>query len=709
MFADPTCRLMRSVLQVLALMSLAQAAFASEAMAPCTWCAAAAAQASRTVVAPAANKPTPAYCRTNNEVTAGCKAQPEAAGEVDAVLPSGAATRFKLRRETSFGMSVVRGTDSAGRRLLMVFGEHGGTGAIDSTGDQWDLSGDRAGSWSIGSRPDVPFNFGNDTVGASPSEATLRGKPSSAPASQAPAGAVLGEPVDMLMLYTPELAKYLGGSDATIERSVFLTELLNDALAASQISGTFNLVGIEESDAPNDELAHESVNRILRVGSSGQLKRDAYGADVMVLIKRWTKENTKNGVIGVGGGDSAALSIDGTFETCNADGYCSTAGGRVDHVFLHELGHVMGGGHELGLDATGRFPYSHAYIGCGSLEGGLPKGTIVVQRASPVRYFSNPAVTNEGFVCGDASTADNARTIREVLPILAAMRAPNSSGAPTVKVGADRSSIALGESTSIAHFAGHAQSCAASGDWSGMKSSSGREIITPATEGTFTYALTCTGPGGTSTASTVVNVVKRSPSVSILLRSSTDVSASPSVKLTEFLNIPVRINWTSSLASSCVASGAWFGAKATSGFEDVGPSSTGTFAYDLTCSGPGGDTMATAVITVVAPTATVRLSSPSVPGAASEVLSVSPGATVTISWSSENSLTCSIGGGGWAGEKATSGSETVTAPTTAGTVTYYLECGGRGPIARASATLTVAVPKVCIKYKKGTCKKWRST
>ena len=54
MFTDSATGLLRPFLQLLALMLLAQTAAASDAMEPCAWCAAAAAQASRAVVAPGA-------------------------------------------------------------------------------------------------------------------------------------------------------------------------------------------------------------------------------------------------------------------------------------------------------------------------------------------------------------------------------------------------------------------------------------------------------------------------------------------------------------------------------------------------------------------------------------------------------------------------------------------------------------------------------
>ncbi|MEK7123384.1 MAG: IPT/TIG domain-containing protein, partial [Patescibacteria group bacterium] len=56
------------------------------------------------------------------------------------------------------------------------------------------------------------------------------------------------------------------------------------------------------------------------------------------------------------------------------------------------------------------------------------------------------------------------------------------------------------------------------------------------------------------------------------------------------------LNWTSTDASACTASGAWSGSKATTGNEIVSPTSTST--YTLTCDGPGGSTQVSVIITV---------------------------------------------------------------------------------------------------------------
>jgi len=59
------------------------------------------------------------------------------------------------------------------------------------------------------------------------------------------------------------------------------------------------------------------------------------------------------------------------------------------------------------------------------------------------------------------------------------------------------------------------------------------------------------------------------------------------------------ISWSSTNATSCTATGGWSGSKGTSGSQTVTPASTTT--YTLACTGPGGNSTQSAVVTVTSP------------------------------------------------------------------------------------------------------------
>ena len=77
---------------------------------------------------------------------------------------------------------------------------------------------------------------------------------------------------------------------------------------------------------------------------------------------------------------------------------------------------------------------------------------------------------------------------------------------PTVTLTATPTTIALHRGTELKWTSTHAQSCAATGAWNGAESLKGSQREVPAGTGSFTYTLTCTGIGGTASASTAVTV-----------------------------------------------------------------------------------------------------------------------------------------------------------------------------------------------------------
>jgi hypothetical protein len=71
----------------------------------------------------------------------------------------------------------------------------------------------------------------------------------------------------------------------------------------------------------------------------------------------------------------------------------------------------------------------------------------------------------------------------------------------------------------------------------------------------------------------------------------------------------VTLTWSSSNASTCVASGAWSGNVAISGTATETPSAAGSYTYTLTCDGSGGSTAASAALSATPVTVTVRAKS----------------------------------------------------------------------------------------------------
>lgn len=256
--------------------------------------------------------------------------------------------------------------------------------------------------------------------------------------------------------------------------------------------------------------------------------------------------------------------------------------------------------------------------------------------------------------------------------------APLPEPKPTVTVTAP-ATVELPNAIAISWSAdARAVSCFASGSWSGAKDLSGSEIIlsstTPAMLGNNTFTLSCrNSEGGAGVGSAVTTVI--GPVVSI---------TPPTV--VEAPN-PVSLNWTSQNTVSCVASGEWSGNKGTSGTQN-GPATTpGSHTYGLTCINGSNYSAATSVTTnVIGPS--VTFNSPT---------TVEVPAPIILEWTSQNTVSC-VASGEWSGNKGTSGSETLIAPTNTGvrgTHTYNLDCvnGSNYPASASVDVVVIQVPK----------------
>ena len=140
------------------------------------------------------------------------------------------------------------------------------------------------------------------------------------------------------------------------------------------------------------------------------------------------------------------------------------------------------------------------------------------------------------------------------------------------------------------------------------------------------------------------------------------------------------LTWSTTNATSCVASAGWSGTQATSGSISTGALKAST-SYTLTCAGASGtpSASATAPVTVLpAPTVTLTASP----------TSVATGSASTLTWSTTNATSCTASAG-WSGTQATGG--TVSTGVLSATTTYTLTCTGDTGTTPASASVSVTV------------------
>ena len=154
------------------------------------------------------------------------------------------------------------------------------------------------------------------------------------------------------------------------------------------------------------------------------------------------------------------------------------------------------------------------------------------------------------------------------------------------------------------------------------------------------------------------------------------ISASPTVVDSGGVT---NLTWSSTKATSCSASGAWSGARPTSGTETSAPL-TANSSFTLTCTGDGGTSSQTASVTVNSPVPAPSLSLTANP------LNVAMGTASTLTWTSANATDCTASDG-WSGSKGTAGTQ--SSGLLSATTKFTLTCTGTGGFATQSVTITI--------------------
>lgn len=154
---------------------------------------------------------------------------------------------------------------------------------------------------------------------------------------------------------------------------------------------------------------------------------------------------------------------------------------------------------------------------------------------------------------------------------------------PTVTIETDENTIGYEASALLTWSSENATQCIATNGWSGDKALDGNESVEPLA--TTTYTLSCGNGVSTSSDSVTVAVILPPAPTVLLTADPSEVIGTDDV---------TTLEWSSTNAATCTASGDWTGTRTTAGNEEVGPDETSE--YVLTCTGPGGVGAATTTV-----------------------------------------------------------------------------------------------------------------
>jgi len=201
----------------------------------------------------------------------------------------------------------------------------------------------------------------------------------------------------------------------------------------------------------------------------------------------------------------------------------------------------------------------------------------LTDQSVPVTVFSHSS--NEIVV--DVELTDSPR-------LLTLVHNSNPPPAPTVTIGTNVATINPGDSATLSWNSTNATSCSAVSPvgWTASTGTSGSKTVTPPVD--TTYTISCSGAGGATQRSVVVqvNANKDTPFVNISANPST---IQPGDSTTLF--------WTDGRNdNTCTASGGWNGTQTNNTYISVAPTSTTT--YTLSCTGKFGPAQSAVTVTV---------------------------------------------------------------------------------------------------------------
>jgi hypothetical protein len=396
-------------------------------------------------------------------------------GTMQVDLPDGRRMELRYERHVEHPDGnwtwIGRSSGTASQPAVLTFGQKAVFGSLpEDGGESLQVTTLGGKTWLVEEAGAMPAAAGDGFADALPAPAPGAIVPTSVAAS-APAGAAVttttASVVDVVIGYTKGLEAMLGGRSQVLTRLNNVVAIANQAYADSQIDLTMMLAGAVEVDYPDATTNRSALFQLSGVECSSRVGselpdggvaciparipktllplvglRNSNGADLMVLMRALVDPAVQSCGTAwlLGGGQQTITTADAPFGvSVVTDTSSGPVGGNScrSEWLAHETGHNFGLQHDAlmaqGSDDTnndnnlldpeeyGAFPYSFSY------STDTVATVMSVRQGAQIAYrvFANPNINAcGGAVCGVAGQSDNALSMSQTMPVIAAFRSP---------------------------------------------------------------------------------------------------------------------------------------------------------------------------------------------------------------------------------------------------------------------------------------------
>lgn len=288
------------------------------------------------------------------------------------------------------------------------------------------------------------------------------------PAATTAVAATAATTIDVVVGYTTGFSSAQGGNSAAVTRVNHLATVTNEAYTNSQVNGRIRIVHAMSVSYTDNSTNQGTLERLTGYDVTNQTftppdsafnalrsARDQYGADLVALVRQFRDPEQDGCGIAwlIGGGKSGVVNGDDYF------GYAVISDGVDENEddgqtyfcreesFAHELAHNMGSAHDRDAaegddgvlddpDDYGAFDYSFGLKTSATAGNFYTIMAYGDQGQQDFRVFSNPSImTCDGRACGTTS-ANNARSLNNMIPLVASFRATRvGDGQPDLRAG----------------------------------------------------------------------------------------------------------------------------------------------------------------------------------------------------------------------------------------------------------------------------------